>query len=364
MNVYSLTYNSFEERDTMKAKSVVPVFIVFSTCMMLFLSASLGFSQEKGRVHTVKKGDTLWDLSSQYLGDPQKWPEIWEENRFIGNPNYIYPGLKIVISPPGTLREEFEITEGKKRAMEKEMMREVLEEKTKRALTLQLSHDEALSSGELIIGKPEKVGEMIETTEAKVIFSPGDRVYLSLDKEYPKGTHLGIFRVDGPVYIPGVGRKGYKHKFIGKIRIEGKFGGRFVGTVLGLFKEAMRSDYLEEKIPTAPPVTPKYEKDGKRGEIVCASGENYEFSEGNVLYIKGGSKGGFENGDMLNIYVPLRSLQKLTVSGETKGLSAKGDLVHVGRGIIIRTNENFSSLFVLDSETSFNVPALVVRGEV
>ena len=33
-----------------------------------------------GTKYIVKKGDTLWDLSAKFLGDPTKWPEIYEHN--------------------------------------------------------------------------------------------------------------------------------------------------------------------------------------------------------------------------------------------------------------------------------------------
>src|SRR5512146_1120822 len=53
-----------------------------------------------GLVHTVVQGDTLWDLSAKYLGSPWRWTELWERNRFLTNPHYIYPGIRVVVFPP------------------------------------------------------------------------------------------------------------------------------------------------------------------------------------------------------------------------------------------------------------------------
>jgi hypothetical protein len=54
-----------------------------------------------GEVHTVVKGDTLWDLSSQYLGTPWYWPKVWSYNPEIANPHWIYPGNKVRFFPAG-----------------------------------------------------------------------------------------------------------------------------------------------------------------------------------------------------------------------------------------------------------------------
>lgn len=51
--------------------------------------------------HSVRRGDTLWDLSGRYYNNPYFWPRVWAYNPQILNPHWIYPGDRLKLREPG-----------------------------------------------------------------------------------------------------------------------------------------------------------------------------------------------------------------------------------------------------------------------
>jgi hypothetical protein len=59
--------------------------------------------------YSVRRGDTLWDITGHFYGNPYDWPRVWSYNAEITNPHWIYPdqvvrllaaGAPVTVSAP------------------------------------------------------------------------------------------------------------------------------------------------------------------------------------------------------------------------------------------------------------------------
>lgn len=314
----------------------------------------------QGLVHTVDQGDTLWDLAAKYLGSPWKWQEIWERNRFLTNPHYIYPGIEIVVFPPPARDIAIAVAEPPMQAPP-----EAAEKPAAKAApppvvkppTLDISPSEYVRAGEFLKEVPRGIGRIRGGDEPKVAFSEGDKVHLDLDREIPDGQLLGVYRVRGPITEPG-GRfvTGYVKHLVGLIQTKGKRSGVAAGVVRTSFEDLWRQDLISEEIPSYAPVVLSAGKAGKvEAGVISGQWENKELSAGQFIFLDRGTASDVAVGDVFRLFTEAGNPPDGTIDART------GVFVEIGQAVVVRVSRDFSTAYVTRSYQSFPAGVKAVR---
>ncbi len=159
------------------------------------------------QIHVVRRGDTLWDLSSQYYRNGYNWPKLWSYNPQIQNPHWIYPGDQLrmrldgggaPISSDGAFID-------------------------RRSL---VPTDTIFLRDQGYIDDPKKDvwGELVGAREDQMLLAQGNHAYLLIRKgvNLRLGQLLTLFReVRTPIKVPGARKpKGSIVAIKGSIKIE------------------------------------------------------------------------------------------------------------------------------------------------
>jgi hypothetical protein len=197
---------------------------------------AVGYDSEgrQGRVHIVRKGDTLWDISDAYLGTPWVWPSIWRDNGQVENPHRIYPGDRIWITPnemrkisaeeAAVLLSNLPPGQPAEPAAAEEVFPAAEAEPAPAATPAEPVHIHVSareSTGLLTAEEYEAAASIVGRVPERVLMSQEDQVYLGIGEGGVKvGDQLTIFRTRGKVYDPDTGRLlGYHVEFLGYVEV-------------------------------------------------------------------------------------------------------------------------------------------------
>ena len=156
--------------------------------------------------YVIVRGDTLWDISKRFLNNPYLWPQIWEENKYITDAHWIYPGDPLIMPKVALVSERAGETAAETSGLEpvsEEAAREVVRTTGGGAVYIPLIEEIALQCAPYIVTSLEDESLHVigsELGESKVAF--GDREILYLSKGSNAGVKSGdLYTIHHPTYV-------------------------------------------------------------------------------------------------------------------------------------------------------------------
>jgi hypothetical protein len=161
--------------------------------------------------YTVKRGDTLWDISKVFLTSPWRWPELWGMNKQqIANPHLIYPGQTLVLVKGADGRAQLKVAEGSALpggpgdlVRLSPRVRDATAERGAAISAIPNNLIEPFLSQPVIVGASElgKYPRIVATQEGRVNIGRGDTAYVrGVTDEKIENYH--VFRPARPLFDP------------------------------------------------------------------------------------------------------------------------------------------------------------------
>ncbi|MGZ6076169.1 MAG: LysM peptidoglycan-binding domain-containing protein [Myxococcaceae bacterium] len=193
-------------------------------------TAPPGPDQGPSTVHTVEKGDTLWDLSSKYLGSPWYWPKVWSYNPQIANPHWIYPGNQVRFFPGNgeetpVQAEQVIGANGDDEGLQSNEMIGGEDEVQMVRLPIHVKRGEiVVRDGFATPNEVEVAGTLVGSFAETEMLSTYDIVYLEFkDRSAVQvGASYVVFRPQQKIYHPRSGKfLGYLMQIVGTVKVNG-----------------------------------------------------------------------------------------------------------------------------------------------
>lgn len=345
-------------------------------------------------VHTVKPGDTLWEVTKQYLKDPFLWPQLWEINNHVKNPHWIYPGDQLLIKKMVVMNQ---VPAEKEPEPPKQPEAEVPAQPAPPApaQTAQQNPTPATPvappqppplatysdlycagffSAEPVQQKAVLVGG--EESESKALFSDRDVVYLN------QGTSAGVKAGDelqvvrlvkdfakwGTEFAAAKSAKryGYYYQDVGRVRVLLAQEQAATAEIIFSCEEILVGDLLTAgEVRTSPLHRPEISFDKFAAPNNNTSGRIFMTKEfrkllgtGHIVYLDAGSKQNVQVGDYFRI---IRRFNKDTISLFNRGDYARNketfDSVRkvIGQAVVLRVEPNASTVIITRSTEAIAV---------
>jgi LysM repeat protein len=258
--------------------------------------------------YTIKKTDTLWDISREKLGNPFLWPKLWEANPHIKNPHLIFPGQKLNM-PAEVAKEEKELIE-EKIITERPVAAMPVEKNAPRKVPIMkkeflISRELFLQSGYITdnLDTTEIIGEISGAQQNKTLIGRGDIVYINSRATIKTGDKFYIISSPEKLIHPITAEDiGYLIRIKGVLKLIGEDRGYQKALILESYNEIIVNDMLISVYPVELPIETFAERRPiLYGTVIMLSKNSNISGAGNIIYLDLGSSDGIKAGDIFDI---------------------------------------------------------------
>jgi len=316
---------------------------------------------ETGVYYIIKKGDTLWSLSRQFLDSPWQWPGLWAENSDVPilNPHDIYPGQRIRLVPRKTpskaeLSEQFRLT-GQEPEFDQSaqaMVKPEFSEPVQKKEVPYFAYPSIDRVGFLMKKPAKSSGSIFKAKDDKGMISKGDQVYIreAGTNALLVGRHYTVYRTMKPTEDEKTLISiGVQHFLTGIVEITEKKPRFAIGRVIQSFRDIALNDLLMPRIPRSPKITLAESVKGFEGKILASEDHAGIIGEHSVVFINKGEDDGVRSGQQYSIYYQEKA--KLDPQSEEEILLPPVDF---GKLIVLLTQKTTSTVLIIQSDKAIH----------
>ena len=263
--------------------------------------------------HTVKRGDTLWDISALFLRSPWRWPELWGMNLDqIRNPHLIYPGQVLVLDRSGG-RARLRMAQAVDTVKLSPRVRSEAIDSAIASIPLHLIQP---FLNEAVVFNTDELAaapRIVATQEGRVILSRGDRAYVRGDvgnlREYR------VFREAKPLIDPTTSEVlGFEALYLGtadftragETRTDAAGKAEIVPATF-VVTSNRREIGVGDRLAPVPPreltnYAPHSPSRPMSGQIVSIYGDGLTAGQNQIVALNRGSRDGLERGHVLALW--------------------------------------------------------------
>ncbi len=300
-------------------------------------SASQSVKHETSFYYTVKKGDTLWDISKQFFDTPWQWPDLWQKNSQLPNPHWIYPGDRLhLYQKDGVVYVE-----------------KVEPQATPPVALVKEAHFTFTGIDQVgFIRKPSVSphGVIFKVLDDKKMISSGDMVYIrptNANSGLTTGALFTIYRIIDEIKDPDNGNDviGSHHLLLGVVEITSQEDMYVIGKVVKSYRTIQIDDNLMPYIPKSSKIILSQSAQDISGSLLCTEDQNNLIGDNMVAFINKGETDGISSGQVFYVYN--REVEKISPEAEQPIELAPVD---IGSILIIHTEQNTSTVLVKTSD--------------